>query len=253
MQRKLLKNVVIRAVDTILPPRCVISGEIVEHQGMISGKSWAGLDFIADPMCKTCGLPFDYDIDFQTALNSSNETLCADCLKGKPEFQTARAVLRYNDASQNLILSFKHGDHMHLVRAFIPWLEKAGGEMLAQADIITPVPLHYWRLVKRRYNQAALISRALAQASRKFHVADLLIRKRVTPPQGHLKFKQRAKNVRRAFAVNSRYMQRLQGAQVVLVDDVYTTGATVRECTNTLLKAGAKRVDVLTLARVLRE
>ena len=96
------------------------------------------------------------------------------------------------------------------------------------------------------------MSKALAEASQRPHVVDLLIRKRSTPPQGHLKPSERAKNVRKAFALSPAYAERIQGATVVLVDDVYTTGATVRECSKVLLKAGAKRVDVLTLARVLK-
>lgn len=252
MQRKPFQNAVWQAIDTILPPRCVVSGEVVEHQGMLSGEAWGALNFIAAPQCEVCGFPFDYDIDVQTGMTSQGEALCAGCLGDKPEFRTARAAVAYDDGSRGLVLSFKHGDQMHLVRAFTPWLMKSGGEMLAQADIIAPVPLHRWRIIKRRYNQAALISKALAEAANKPHAVDLLIRKRSTPPQGHLKHAERAKNVRKAFVLSAPYVEQVQGARIVLIDDVYTTGATVRECSKVLLKAGASRVDVLTLARVLK-
>ena len=230
-------------IDAVLPPRCIVSGQIVERQGQVAPDIWAGLDFIADPFCTICGFPFDFEVD--------EDSQCASCLALPPPYETARAALKYGDTSRDIILGFKHADKTFAVTAFVPWLKRAGKEMLVEADIIAPVPLHYWRMVSRRYNQSALIAQALAKETNKEIIADLLKRTRATPTQGHLNAKQRFRNVRRAFAMNKKHDVR--NKVIVLIDDVYTTGATIKECTKVLVKAGAKKVHVLTLARVVRE
>lgn len=242
--RKQAQSLLSQAVDTVLPPRCIVTGEPVEQQGMVNPAAWGLLDFVTDPFCKTCGIPFEYEFD--------GGSTCAECIDHPPPFETARAALRYNDSSRSIILSFKHADKTHLVRAFVPWLRRVGSDMLSDADILMPVPLHRWRLIGRRYNQAALIAQALSKATGIPSALDALVRTRATPSQGRLTFKERQRNVRRAFAMNPACVNDVKGKSVVLVDDVYTTGATVKECTKVLLKAGAARVDILTLARVVR-
>ena len=232
------------AVDTILPPRCVVTGEMVERQGMIAPGAWRDLDFITSPFCACCGSPFEFAVD--------EGALCASCIADPPPFETARSALKYNDTSRSLILGFKHADQMHAVKAFLPWMTRAGAEMLTGADYLVPVPLHRTRLIARRYNQAGVIAGALGREAAMDVLFDGLLRVRATPSQGHLSAKERRKNVRKAFAVNPKYVQALQGKSIVLIDDVYTTGATLKECTEALLKAGAGRVDALTLARVVK-
>ena len=234
-----------RALDVILPPRCVISGEIVERQGMLSPQGWTGLEFIASPFCKSCGVPFDYTLE--------EGAHCTQCLDFPPAYNSARAALRYNDASRDLILGFKHGDKTYAVKAFLPWLERAGKDMLESADYLVPVPLHPMRLLKRRYNQAALMAYALSNKTGVPCDPLGLRRVRSTPPQGHMNTGDRHKNVRKAFAVGERFSKKIEDKNIVLIDDVYTTGATVRECTKVLKAAGAVRVDILTLARIVRE
>lgn len=231
------------AVDTVLPPRCVVTGEIVDKQGMIAPEAWGQLDFIADPICEQCGFPFDFEVE--------KGSLCASCLDYPPPFEAARSALKYDDVSRDMILGFKHADQTHNVRAFIPWLEKAGAESLQDADILMPVPLHHWRLIKRRYNQAAIIANALSKETKIPVIVDGLKRIRATASQGHLSSGERYKNVKRAFAVNPN--ANVKDKTIILIDDVYTTGSTVKECTKVLLKAGAKSVHILTLARVVRE
>ena len=233
------------ALDAVLPPRCIVSGQMVERQGQVAPDVWAGLDFIADPLCMTCGFPFDFEVE------GEGEACCAACLALEPPYDTARAALKYGETSRDIILGFKHADKTHAVAAFVPWLKRAGREMLAEADIIAPVPLHYWRMIARRYNQSAIIAGALSDEVEKPAVMDLLRRIRATPTQGHLSAKQRFRNVRRAFALNRKHD--VKGKVIVLVDDVYTTGATVRECAKVLKKGGAGKVHVLTLARVVKE
>ncbi len=242
------KDVVMRGVDVILPPRCALTGDMVDAQGMISAAAWAGLDFITEPFCDQCGIPFDFEYDAD-----AEQGKCLSCIDFPPPFRSARAPLIYNDISRDLILGFKHGDKTHMVRSFVPWLRRSGAQMLAQADYLIPVPLHRRRLIARRYNQAAIIADALSKASGVDHLPMALRRTRSTPSQGHLKTDERAKNVRRAFDVDEKYAERLKGSAVILIDDVYTTGATAKECAKTLIKGGAARVDVLTIARVLKE
>jgi len=242
---KPFQDMLMQAVDTVLPPRCVVTGETVDQQGMLSPQAWNTLEFITDPVCAQCGFPFDFEVE--------EGSLCASCLDRPPPFDLARSALKYNDTSRDLVLGFKHGDQTHIARAFVLWLEKAGARILEEADILIPVPLHRWRLLSRRYNQSAIMACALSKAVNipvEYHA---LRRTRATPVQGHLKAAERHKNVKRAFALCPDREKIIHGKTVVLIDDVFTTGATVKECTKTLLKSGAAKVHVLTLTRVVRE
>ncbi|MCI5060300.1 MAG: ComF family protein [Alphaproteobacteria bacterium] len=239
-----------KIIDTILPPRCALSGEIVDKQGMLSPDMWGKLNFITDPMCSVCGVPFDFDMEVRC--ENEEQGVCAPCSKAPPVYQAARSALIYDDGSRDLILSYKHGDQMTHIHTFLPWLARAGGGMLSAADYLIPVPLHRWRLFRRRFNQAALIAAVLGRTVNKPALLDGLERIRATATQGYLRHDERAKNVKRAFRVPPKYQDQLRGKNIVLIDDVYTTGATVQECAKVLLKAGVKRVDVLTLARVVK-
>lgn len=241
---KYVKNAFLGSLNAVLPPRCAITGEIVPQHGFLSSTAWAGIDFIAEPFCSVCGFPFDIAVE--------QGSVCGACLEARPPFDLARAAVRYNESSKALILAFKHGDRTEIVSSFVPWLKRAGQEALAGAELLAPVPLHRWRLLNRRYNQAALIAGALARETQIPVSMDLLVRFRPTPSQGHLKASERQQNVKGAFILNPRYRDAVKGKKIVLIDDVYTTGSTVRECTKVLKKAGADSVCVLTLARVIR-
>ena len=241
---KRLAGVPAAIVDILLPPRCLVSGEVVAEQGMVAPAVWGGLRFIGAPLCVCCGYPFDF--------KAEGEPLCGACLREAPPFAAARAALAYDDASRAMILKFKHADQIHAAATFFPWLERAGQDLLAQADILVPVPLHRRRLLKRRYNQAAILAQGLAKRAGRLCVNDAMIRRRATPSQGHMNFHERHKNVQHAFAFNPKRAAQVAGKNVLLVDDVYTTGATVKECAEVLLKGGAAKVNVLTLARVVK-
>ncbi len=230
-------------VDVILPPRCPISGDIVQSQGATSPKSWAELDFISNPLCSHCGIPMNFEL--------ADNLKCMSCIDEPPPFKSARSVFKYGGLSRDLILGFKHGDKTHFVSLFIPFMEQVGSSLLSQADYIIPVPLHYMRFISRRYNQAAIISSALSKSSNIPHLPLAMKRVRATPSQGHLNSSEREKNVKKAFDVNQKYHSLLKGKSVILVDDVYTTGATVKECSKNLLKHGASEVNILTVARVV--
>jgi len=176
--------------------------------------------------------------------------VCGDCAREPPSWHQARAVLRYDKHSRRLLLAFKHGDHTHSAAAFGRWMHRAGSEVLAAADLLVPVPLHWTRLFQRRYIQAALLAHAVRAAGGPEVAADWLVRRRRTPPQGHLGPTARERNIAGAFAMRPR--RSVAGKSVVIIDDVMTTGATAAECARVLERAGAASIGVLTLARALR-
>lgn len=230
------------ALDAVLPPQCLGCAAPVAEPGALCPTCWEAISFVDHPLCSCCGLPFDID--------PGPQALCGGCLREPPSFRRARAVFRYDDHGKHLILRFKHGDRLDMAPTFGRWLARAGAELLADADVVVPVPLHWTRLFSRRYNQAALLALAVAKQGQVPAIPDALRRRRRTPSQGTLGRTQRQRNVRKAFAVHDERL--VAGRSVLLVDDVLTTGATVGECTRVLLSAGATAVDVLTLARVVR-
>ncbi|MAY99751.1 MAG: phosphoribosyltransferase [Micavibrio sp.] len=242
----MLKEYASQLLNFLLPLRCPITGEIVDSHGALSASAWSTLNFIQDPLCKSCGLPFSF-IDNDEI---SDDMLCANCIEHPPEFDKARAALTYDDTSRTLLLKFKHGDQLHLAKSFAPFLKTLKDQYFKDADIITPVPLHRWRLLKRRYNQSAILSQAITTLSPELlYTPDLLERTRHTPMQSGAIAK-RKKNVSKAFAFNTKYREAVAGKTLLLIDDVYTTGSTVNACAKALKKAGAKKVYVLCVARV---
>lgn len=235
-------------LNALLPPRCLSCGVTVHTPGALCSICWEGMDFLGPPSCACCGLPFAYDL--------GAEALCGACSREPPAFDRARAVLRYDDHSRKLVLGFKYADRTEGAPAYGQWLARAGAELLRDADLIAPVPLHWFRLFTRRYNQAALLAhglgRHLGRHSTASVVPDLLERRRRTRPQGRLSASARRRNVAGAFAVKPGHASLIEGRRVLLIDDVLTTGATVSACAKALRRGGAAAVDVLVLARVVR-
>ncbi len=255
----MLTSPIFSLVNGVLPPRCAISGQIVDRVGGLSAESWGALTFIGRPFCKCCGMPFQIVEDGVETVEEGERDesvqtgqLCGPCLSKPKAFSRARSIFVYDDVSRGLILAFKHGDHTHLTATFTPLLGRAGAELFAQADLVVAVPLHWTRLIRRRYNQAALLARSLGLKEKIRFEPHLLKRIRATPPQGHKSARDRHENVHKAFVVPAKEVNKLNGKTVLLVDDVYTTGATLEECAQTLIDAGARQVDVLTLARVVK-
>lgn len=234
-----------RLLDLLLPPRCGRCGVDVAGDAALCLDCWRGVTFVAEPLCRICGTPFEIR-PFGTAV-------CGDCLAHPPAFDRARSAVIYDDATRPLILSFKHADRLTLAPLFTAWMRTAGAELLDEADLIVPVPLHRWRLWGRRYNQSAILSHALGRESGVRVVDSLLVRRRHTPSQGRKTAAQRTSNVRGAFALWNNCdgnAEVIRDRRITLVDDVFTTGATVSACTRVLRRGGAEAVDVLTLARV---
>jgi ComF family protein len=233
-----------KLLDAVLPPLCLGCNEIVATRGALCAACWPGFSFIAPPHCARCGTPFAEDL--------GDRALCGACLAHPPRFGRARAALVCDAQSRRLVLPFKHGDRTDLARGCGNWMARAGAEPLAEADLVAPVPLHWRRSLMRRYNQALLLARSVTRQAPGKLAPDLLRRRRWTGSQAGLKAKERRSNVRQAFDIHPRWAGALEGKAILLVDDVLTTGATVDACVRTLERGGARYVDVLMLARVVR-
>ena len=233
-----------RLLDLVLPVQCLGCGALVDPPGTLCAACWPNLRFIERPLCACCGVPFEFD--------PGDGALCGACHRRRPEYRRARAAVVYDDGSRGLILGLKHGDRTDVVPAFAHWMARAGSELIAEADLIAPVPLHWTRLFVRRYNQAALLAHAIGRRAGVRVVPDLLVRRKRTSPLGKLGASARRETVRHAFAIHPRRARMIGGRRVLLVDDVHTTGGTADGCSRVLLRAGAAAVDVLSLARTVR-
>jgi ComF family protein len=232
-------------LDFLYPPLCIGCRALVAEPGSLCAACWQEVEFLDGPACICCGLPFDLD--------PGPDTRCAACIAEPPEFDRARAVMRYDDASRGPILALKHADRLDLVPGFARWLDRAGRALLDDIEVIVPVPLHASRLWVRRYNQSSELARVLGRQSGKAVAPLALVRVRATPSQGEMpSAKARRRNMRGAFQVPPGKRAAVEGKAVMLIDDVLTTGATVEACARALKRAGAAKVHVLALARVVR-
>lgn len=210
--------------------------------GPLEPEAWRKLVFISGPVCACCGLPFEIAVDADQS--------CGACLARPPAYDRARAALVYGDVSREIVLSLKYQGRRDGLGLAAGWMAQAAPDLLQEAELIVPVPLHYLRLIRRGFNQAGWLAAALARRSGAKLSVDALKRARATPIQGGLSATGRRRNVEGAFRVRGSRRKLVQGRRVLLVDDVLTTGATAEACAKALKRAGAACVDVITLARV---
>lgn len=230
--------------NVMLPPTCAACRKPVGEIGGLCSGCWSRMGFIERPYCERLGTPFAHDM---------GALLSPAAMADPPAFQCARAAARYSDVARDLVHLLKYGDRLDLVKPFGKWMARAGAEILAEADLLVPVPLHWTRLWQRRFNQSAALAREVSSIA-KVPVADhVLARTRATPPQIGLGRNERARNVQGAFEVNRETRAEVKAKNIVLIDDVLTSGATANACARVLLRAGAKRVDVLVLSRVVEK
>jgi ComF family protein len=230
------------ALDVALPQLCAACREPVSAEG-VCANCWSKLNFIAPPYCERLGIPFPYD--------PGPGVLSLEAIADPPAYQRARAAVRYDDVSRALVHALKYGDRLDLAPTMGRWMATAGRTLVAEADAIVPVPLHWRRQWARRFNQAALLCEIIGKTGGKPVTHGALRRVKATAQQVGLSQSARALNVQGAFRVAPADKAAVAGRRLILVDDVLTTGATVDACARALLRAGAAQVDVLVFARVV--
>ena len=229
-------------LNAALPPLCPACRDLVTDEGLCP-PCWSKLAFIAAPYCPRLGIPFAYD--------PGPGILSMQAIADPPAYQRARAAVRYDDVAAKLVHAFKYGDRLDLAPLMGRWMTRAGTELLADADAIVPVPLHWRRLWTRRFNQSAALAATISNLSGVPVAHAPLRRVKATQQQVGLSRKDRASNVQGAFRVDPARKAEVAGRRLIVIDDVLTSGATVDACARTLLRGGAARVDVLVFARVV--
>lgn len=231
-------------ISIFLPPRCIKCGTVLVHDDGLCPECFNEINFISAPYCQKCGQPLE-------TVPSSSKMLCASCLKKvKTPFRLSRSAVHYDEASKPLLLSFKFHDKTDNARTLAKWLNLAGQDIWKEgADLIVPIPLHYTRLMKRRYNQSGLLAAELSKLTGLPVDYASVARHKKTRPQVEFSGHERVKNVKGVFSVKC--PEKIKGKRIVLIDDVMTTGSTLKECALVLRKAGAKSVDTLTVAKVV--
>ena len=227
----------------LFPPVCPGCRRHVSAPGTLCGGCWAGLRFLEKPWCAVLGTPFRHDM--------GSGFLSAEAIANPPPFARALAAVSYSGVARRLVQALKYRDRTDLAPWMARWMLRAGSELMDDADVVVPVPLHRRRFFVRRFNQAAELARALSGLSGLEHAPEAVRRGKATRRQVGLGASEREDNVRGAFLVPAEREILVRGRRVLLVDDVFTTGATVSAVTRTLMKHGASAVDVLTFARVV--
>jgi ComF family protein len=241
-QASLLRRSLAALSDVIMPPVCLSCREPLAGHDALCPACWSGVDFIRPPLCDRLGLPMPFD--------AGGVMVSAAAVAAPPPYGRARAVAAHSGQMRELVHGLKFHDRHDVRRLFGRWLVEAGKELVADADVVVPVPLSRWRLLKRKFNQAAILAAEVARLTDLAFEPTALHRTRATPSQVGLTRHQRRENVAGAFAVPSQARTKIAGRNILLIDDVITTGATVGACAEVLKRAGARNVDVLALALV---
>lgn len=230
-------------VDFVFPPRCPLCGIGVTSQAGLCAACWSELSIPGEPCCSRCSRPFGDE--------TNAGATCAPCLAEPPRHAGIAAATIYNEASRKLVLTFKHGGRLGLAAMMVRLMAAQLARIEGDAWMVVPVPLHRWRLWRRGYNQAAVLAREVAQLTHGTLAVDALVRRKPTASLGGLGRKARRRELSGAIVASPKWADTLRGRNVLLVDDVLTSGATSDACVNALLRMGASRVVVTCFARVL--
>jgi ComF family protein len=231
-------------LDIVLPERCPACGKITPSGGSFCVDCWQQVEFMSGPACIQCNLPLPFA--------QEDEQSCAACLQKPPLHDGVFGAVAYGDIARTVALRLKYGGKIGLAKMIAAQLGRFVDPDTIAPTLLVPVPLHWTRLWSRSYNQAALIAQSLAEQSQHLvYAPDMLLRTKRTPYLRGLSAKQRKQTVAGAFAINPKRGDGVQNADIILVDDVYTTGATTDACVRILKKAGARRVRIFCWARVL--
>lgn len=272
---KVLNRAMKAVLQLFFAPQCLSCGVTIFDEGGLCPDCWRDCDFISGLACDQCGAPLPDDgtgfgiepsgtsatgpprpaegaNNLEAASPHDTGSRCDDCREHMRPWQGGRAAVVYSGTGRGLVLALKHGDRPDLAPALGAWIARAAADLIRPGMIVVPVPTHPRRLMRRRYNQAALLAAQLASHHGLRHEPGLLIRRRHTPMLENADFVQRYANLDQAIAVNPRHKTRLTGQHVLLVDDVMTSGATLSSCTQVLQQAGAGQVSIATLARAVK-
>ena len=231
------------ALDFALPPLCPSCREPLNERMGLCASCWSKLSLIEPPYCARLGIPFAYD--------PGPGLLSMEAIAHPPAYDRARAAVRYDDIARKLVQGFKYSDRLDLAPMMGRWMARAGRELLRDADVLVPVPLHWRRQWTRRFNQSAALAGAVSALSHVPVTHGALKRVRATQQQVGMSKTERADNVQGAFRVPGEHRADIAGRRVVLIDDALTSGATIDACSRALLRAGVAHVDVLVFARVV--
>jgi len=231
-------------VDFALPPRCPGCGLVTQAQDAFCYDCWSGLQLLGPPCCAKCALPFEHG-------GEGEDALCAGCLADPPAFDRLRAAVAYGELASAVALKLKYGRKPGVAGTMASLMARHVDA--AERPILCPVPLHRWRIWRRGYNQSALIGAALCHRFGLEMRPDLLVRVKRTPPLKGMSPRERRLTVRGAFRINPGHRAAIAKRNILLIDDVFTSGATAEACARVLKRAGAAEVAVLCWARVVRD
>ena len=237
-----VKSGVRKLGDLFMPPVCLACDRRVDEQGVVCPRCWSQIRFVEKPYCAVMGTPFSYDL--------GEGALSAQAIANPPPFDKARSVILYDEVARRLVQGLKFSDRLELAPWMARWMVRASDGILLDKAIVVPVPLHRWRLFGRRFNQSAELARHICLQQNLRYAPELLKRIRATTQQVGLGRRERDKNVRGAFRVPKDRVIDVKGRHIVLIDDVFTTGATLEACARALRRRGAAQIDCLTFARV---
>lgn len=233
-------------IHALFPPQCLCCGAETTSDFALCGACWRETAFVTGLVCDACGVPLPGG-------DPGDVAYCDSCLIAPKPWSKGRAAVIYSGSARRLVLGLKYGDRLDLAPALALWMADAARALPLAHALVAPVPLYWRRFLRRRYNQAALLSKNVAVKARADHCPDLLQRLRPTKVQDGMTREERHDNQRDAFAVTPRHRAKITGRSVLLVDDVMTSGATLSACTEACFAAGAQDVNVLVLARVARD
>lgn len=228
--------------DLCVPPLCMMCEAILAEPGGCCSSCWSSIRFITKPYCEITGAPFGHDL--------GEGMLSADAIANPLPYSRCRSAVIYDENIRSLVTGFKYSDRLDLTPWLANWMITAGHELFEQNPVIIPVPLYPLRLIGRRYNQSSELARHIGKQTGLNFRPDILIRHRRTKQQVGLGSKERERNVQGAFRVKDEMKPELLSRNVLIIDDVYTSGATVKAAARALMRGGSTNIDVLTFARV---
>lgn len=234
-----MKQICQIAKTLVFPNQCLGCSEIIDEKAFTCYNCFLTIEQIAGNFCKKCGEPLEFEFE--------NELHCAKCLKNRPIFNKSRACFHYLGKMRDIIHKFKYEDQLHIAPKIAQQMQLRYQEMLDEADYIVPVPMFWFKLVKRNYNQSAILAKLLSNPEQ--FQTDILVKVKDTKPQFSLKYDLRMKNLKDSLAIGQNWVGKIKGKKILLIDDVMTTGATANACSKILLENGCQFVNVCVIAK----